>query len=187
MKFISIAVFTTTIVMFGIFLTSCEDTVNSNGDDGQLGITPIELLPRDGDIGGWMRDGIPIEATNYDALYQVIDGGAQKYIDNGFVSAVFQDYKSVSGLSLQLQIYELATVTNVNALYDELTPVPSRPWIGGISDGRIDESALTVYTVEFIKGRFFVRVSINEKSETALEIAKLFASHVANEIPEATL
>ncbi len=186
MEFIVARIFTPIfIVAFSLVLISCEEKVENSAEDSTPSEKiPIELLPRDNDISGWTRDGISIEATNYDALYQVINGGAQTYIDNNFVSAAFQDYKSTSGLSLHLRIYEQSTIVDVEALYEYLTPAAPLPWVGGVPGGRIDDSALIAYTVEFIKGRFFVQVVIDKKSDVALEIAKLFASHVASEISE---
>jgi len=169
------------IIAISLFFISCGE---ENGDEEPRDKTPIELLPRDDDIGGWMREGMPIEATNYNELYDVINGAAQQYIDNGFVSAAFQDYKNTAGLLLELKIYELDSETSVDALYDELATGATQPLIiPGITKGRIDESALMAYTIEFQKGKFFVQIVINDKSGDALEIAKLFASHVANEIP----
>jgi len=175
------------IIAIGFLAISCgEENGDTDPNSGEQpkDKTPFELLPRDNDISGWMREGMPIEATNYNELYDVINGGAQKYIDNGFVSAAFQDYKNTAGLSLQLAIYEHANEANVDALYEDLMPPATQPLIiEGIAKGRIDESALMAYTIEFQKGKFFVQIIINEKSEDALGIGKLFAQHIANEIP----
>ncbi len=166
------------IIAISFFFISCGE---ENGNTVEKDKTPIELLPRDNDISGWMREGMPTEATNDNELYNVINGGAQQYIDNGFISAAFQDYRHVAGLLLKLSIYELANEADANALYDELATGATRP-LEGVTKGRIDESSLTEYKVEFQKGKFFVQIVV-DKSGDALEIAKLFASHIANEIP----
>ena len=138
----------------------------------------VELLPRDGDISGWVRDGTFSEATNYASLYDLIDGAGQKFIDNGFVSSVFQTYKDESGLQLELRIYEMNSKENARKVYDELAPASTIPWIDIVDTGRIDNSALAAYIIEFQYDTIFVQAIISEKSDRSLEIVKLFASHV---------
>ncbi|HIE26236.1 TPA: hypothetical protein EYP66_03000 [Candidatus Poribacteria bacterium] len=164
------------------FFISCGE---ENGDIDGIGseekakdITPIELLPRDNDISGWMRDGTFSEATNYASLYDLIDGAAQRFIDNGFVSAVFQNYRDASGLQLELRIYDMDSDENARRVYDELAPASIIPWIDIVDAGRIDNSALAAYSVEFQYEHIFVQDIIHEKSDRSLEIAKMFASHV---------
>jgi hypothetical protein len=138
----------------------------------------FELPPGDGEISGWSRDGSLTEATNYAALYDLIDGGAQKFIDNGFVSAVFQNYKDESGLRLEVRVYQLSSEENARKIYDELIPPSTIPWDELAESGRIDTSTLATYSVEFQYRDLFVQVIIHEKSDRSLEIAKLFASHI---------
>ena len=87
-----------------------------------------------------MRDGIFSEATNYASLYDLIDGAADRFIDNGFVSAVFQNYRAESGLQLELRIYEMNSEENAQKVYDELAPPLIIPWIDIVETGRIDNS-----------------------------------------------
>lgn len=165
-----------TIAIIAInFFISCGE---ENGGEKTEDKTPIELLPRDNDISGWTRDWTFSEATNYAALYDLIDGAAQNFIDNGFVSAVFQNYRNESGLQLELRIYEMNSEENARKVYYELTPASSIPWIDIVDTGRIDNSALAAYSIEFQYKNFFVQDIIYEKSDSSLEIAKMFASHV---------
>ena len=176
--YMAIAIIATTI-----FFISCGEEngdTDKNGGEKPKDKTPIELLPRDNDISGWMRDGIFSEATNYASLYDLIDGAAQRFIDNGFVSAVFQNYRDESGLQLELRIYEMNSKENARRVYDELAPASIIPWIDIVDTGRIDNSALAAYSVEFQYENIFVQDIIYEKSDRSLEIAKLFASHVIN-------
>ncbi|MFQ6042748.1 MAG: hypothetical protein ACE5PV_17970 [Candidatus Poribacteria bacterium] len=108
----------------------------------------------------------------------MIDGAGQKFIDNGFVSSVFQTYKDESGLQLELRIYEMNSKENARKVYDELAPASTIPWIDIVDTGRIDNSALAAYIIEFQYDTIFVQSIISEKSDRSLEIVKLFASHV---------
>jgi len=169
------------IIITSIFLFSCggeNDAIDENGGEKLKYKNPIELLPRDNDISGWMRDWNFSEATNYASLYNLINGAAQIFIDNGFVSAVFQNYTDGSGLQLELRIYEMDSRENARWVYDELSQVAIIPWVDVVDTGRIDNSTLAAYSVEFQYENLFVQNIIHEKSDRALEIAKLFASHV---------
>ena len=113
------------IIITSISFFSCggdNDAIDENGGEELKYKNPIELLPRDNDISGWMRDWTFVEATNYASLYDLIDGAAQIFIDNGFVSAVFQNYTDGSGLQLELRIYEMDSEENAQRIYDELAP-----------------------------------------------------------------
>jgi len=64
-------------------------------DEASSLLTPIDLIPADDEISGWVKLGVYDEATDYDSLYDLIDGGAQIFIDNGFVSSAFQQYNCI--------------------------------------------------------------------------------------------
>jgi len=49
-------------------------------------------------------------------------------------------------------------------------------------EARIDTLALFTYTIDFWKGKFFCRVEINEKADTALSIAKRFAKTMSDKV-----
>jgi hypothetical protein len=169
------------IIAINLFFISCGEEnsgTNENGGGKSEDKTPIRLLPLDNDISGWTRDWTFSEVTNYAALYDLIDGAAQSFIDNGFVSAVFQNYKNESGLQLELRIYEMDSEENAQRVYYELAPAASIPWLDIIDTGRIDNSALAAYSIEFQYKNFFVQDIIYERSDSSLEIARMFASHV---------
>ena len=67
---------------------------NSNDDDDVAMQLPADLLPGDDDISGWGSVGAYEEANDYDSLYNIINGGAEIFIDEGFVSAAFQIYEN---------------------------------------------------------------------------------------------
>jgi hypothetical protein len=150
-------------------------------------LTPVDLLPADNDISGWAGLGAYEEANDYDGLYDLINGGAELFIDNGFVSAAFQIYSNCIGevcttALVHLRIYDQGTEDNAMATYDRVGTGIAMPWDGAGMEARIDESGLASYTVEFWQRSFFIQIIIEEKTDEALNIAKLFASHVSGEI-----
>lgn len=149
-------------------------------------LTPIDLLPQDDEISGWVSVGAYEEANDYDSLYDLIDGAAVTFIDNGFVSAVFQQYVSskagASSATVWVRIYDQGNRDNARKTYDKVATGIGIPWDGAGAEARIDESGLASYTIEFWQENFFVQVIIEEKTDSALNIAKLFASHVSDKI-----
>jgi hypothetical protein len=166
-----------------IAMAGCTEELEE-GDKALL--TPADMLPYDNDISGWIRLGTYDEANDYDGLYDLIDGGAEVFIDNGFVSAAFQIYnnceESVCTAPVHLRIYDQGNEANAQAVYDKAATGIGIPWDGAGAEARVDESGLASYMVEFWRRSFFVQVIIEDRTEEALSIAKLFASHVSREI-----
>ena len=143
-------------------------------------LTPADLLPDDNDISGWLTLGAYDEANDSDGLFDLINGGAEIFIDEGFVSAVFQIYVGDMG-TVRLRIYDQGSETNALIVYERVALGFGIPWDGAGTEARIDESDLT-YTVEFWQKNFYVKVTIEERTEEALNVAKLFASQVSIQI-----
>lgn len=156
----------------------------------RLPIDIVGLLPADDAIKDWVHIGHYDKANNYDDLFDLINGGATLFANNGFKSAVFQIYeKPAEGVDnppgLHLRIYDQWSEANAKAVYDIVDFDTSPPWNGAGEEARIDESGLAVYMVEFRQGDFFVQVIVEEKTDEALDTAKLFASYVSDRIQDA--
>jgi len=169
-----------------IFIILAICSCSSDKTDSQNGgiLSPIELLPADEEISGWYALGVYDEADDYESLYYIIDGGAQVFIDNGFLTGIFQIYVSSTGFGseITLRIYDQGNEKNAKAVYDKIATGIGIPWNGAGTDARIDESALASYTIEFWQKNFFVQVIIQQKTDVALNIAEIFASHISKKI-----
>ncbi len=156
-----------------------------NTDNNNSVLSPIALLPTDNEISGWTTLGAYEEASDYESLYAVIDGGAQVFIDNGFVSGAFQEYVSSitgGGSGVSVRIYDQGNEANAKIVYDKTSTGITIPWNGAGKEARIDQSALAGYIIEFYQRNFFVQIYIQQKTDEGLNIAKLFASHISNKI-----
>ncbi|MGB9594663.1 MAG: DUF6599 family protein [Candidatus Poribacteria bacterium] len=165
-----------------LFIYGCSE---ENADNNSI-LSPIALLPTDNEISGWTTLGAYEEADDYDSLYAIIDGGAQVFIDNGFVSGAFQEYISsiseIGGAGVVVRIYDQGSEENAKTVYDKTSTGITIPWNGAGKEARIDQSALASYIIEFYQRNFFVQVYIQQKTDEALNIAKLFASHISKKI-----
>jgi hypothetical protein len=164
-----------------LLIHGCSGT--KTGDVNGI-LSPIALLPVDNEISGWSILGTYIEAEDYQSLYDIIDGGAQVFIDNGFVSGAFQIYMGATGggSDITVRIYDQGSEANARTLYDKVATGIGIPWNGAGTEARIDESSLASYTIEYCQSNFFVQVIIEQKTDESLNIAKLFATHISQKI-----
>jgi hypothetical protein len=175
------------IVCIVILIAASGCSEEPEEGDKKAFLTPVDLLPDDNDISGWTSVDTYQEANDYDGLYDLINGGAEVFIDEGFVSAAFQTYNyCVGGICsaalLHLRTYDQGSEENARAVYDKVGTGIGIPWDEAGAEARIDESGLATYMVEFWQQNFFVQVVIEEKTDEALNVAKLFASHASSEI-----
>jgi hypothetical protein len=138
-----------------IAMSGCGEESEEGGKRTML--TPGDLLPDDNDISGWVSVGAYEEANDY-------DGGV------------------CSTALVHMRIYDQGSEDNAMATYDRVATGIGIPWNGAGVEARIDESGLASYMVEFWQQSFFVQIIIEEKTDEALNVAKLFASHVSGEI-----
>lgn len=150
----------------------------------------VELLPTDGEISGWTRSGGMQVANNETELFGLIDGEGQVYVDNGFVKCAFQTYTGdIAGTSidLALRIFDMGNTTNAKNVYDDVGTGQETPWTDNHAgvEARIDETLLFDYKIDFWDDRFYVWITIYEnKTQAALDVAKLFALNVSEAIRE---
>ncbi len=175
-KFITFALFS--ILIFSLF--GCSDSDSEN--KGSI-ITPMLLLPADNDISGWVSFGSYEEANDYNSLYDIIGIDAQVYIDNGFLSGVFQQYIDSAGKgTIDIRIYDQGNEANASMTYTRIGSGIGIPWGGAGREARIDKTIVASYMIEFWQKNFFVQVIIDEKTDEALNIAKQFASYISKRI-----
>jgi hypothetical protein len=174
-----------TLWVFGalLVLLSCARDKDSQNEQTDV----VDLLPLDNEISGWVRSSTMSTAENAQQLWDLINGEGQVYIDNGFVKCAFQSYSgeiSGSTVELHLRVFDMGNAGNAESVYDAVGVGSETPWTddGEGAESRIDESLLYAYKVDFWHDRFYVSVVIEEKSDAALAIAKLFALNVSDAI-----
>jgi len=147
---------------------------------------PVELLPGSNEISGWNTSGSAKVCENQQQLYDLIDGEGVPYIENGFVRSAFQDYTgSPSGttVDLNLRIFDMADSSNARAVYAAVATGGEVPWTGdNAGDEARIEQQLFSYKVDFRDRRYYVWVTIQENSDAALLVAKLFCRNISQAI-----
>lgn len=147
----------------------------------------VDLPPLDNEISGWMRTSDMQIAENETQLFALIDGEAQIYVDRGFVKFARQYYRGdISGtqVDLELRIFDMGSSVNAENVYDATGTGSETPWTddNAGTEARINEGLLSAYEIDFRQDRFFVRATIQQKSDAALDIAKLFCINISDAI-----
>ncbi len=149
----------------------------------------IDLLPRDNEISGWTKSEAIKTAETAEQLTALIDGEAVPYINNNFKEAVFQKYSGTIGsntIPLEVRVFDMRDSINARNVYKDVGTGSETPWTDnppGV-EARINDSFLFSYMVEFREDKFYLRIVIDEKSSTALDITKLFAHNISAAIKE---
>lgn len=154
----------------------------------QIGLRPDQtvraayFLPDD--IPGWKRAGPLWEANNHEELYQRINGGATIFIKYGFHSYAEQIYHNQEGIEVEVSIYLLDTKEKVHKLFnDQLIVSRTSKKLENLGEeARVDESGLFHNLIEFIYDRFFIKVIIQDKSKSSLQIARRFGQNILQKI-----
>jgi hypothetical protein len=168
------------IVALALLAAACEPA-------GPTKKEVVDLVPTDNEISGWARSGAMSTAENADQLYALIDGEGQPYIDNGFAKCAFQTFSGTVGgnaVELDLRVFDMADSANARAVWGPVATGTEVPWTDNPAgdEARVDEGLLFDYRVDFRDREFYVSVTIREKSQAALDIAKLFCLNVAQAI-----
>ena len=168
------------------FLPSCK---KDSTDPGETPLSPVDLLPVDNEISGWTRDGAPETAEDPQGLWDMIDGEGQVYLDHGFVECARQVYDGIvqgSGAEIRyLYVFDQGSATNAKAVYDDDRSGTGTPWTDqpAGTEARIDDTALFAYSIHFWEDKYFVRLTIDQKNDDALDVLKLFARNISSKIP----
>jgi hypothetical protein len=135
----------------------------------------VRLLPLESELKGWKLDEEPQTAEGM-ALFELINGGAEEYVKEGFRKALLATYINNQGRRINVEIYEMLSPESAGRIYrkksgDQGTQVP----VG-------DEGAMEEYYVNFRKGAFQVTISgydtRKETLEWILHIARLVAGRI---------
>ncbi len=138
----------------------------------------LEMLPWDKEIGGFARSSSPVYVSDETGLYKKIDGGAPKYLDRGWMESVFQDYVQGS-TSLSIQINDMGSPQNAQEIFDYDKPISYVVlWDEPDTTAVLDESLASSYAVKMRMDKYYVELSIDEKSKSAEILIDLFAQAV---------
>ena len=164
--------------------TLASGGISSSGgtsSTGGVGSPLLAMLPADNEVGYWTRVGDPEVITDQTGLYNLIDGGAPKYIDRGWVSSAYATY-SQGTPTIQVFIHDMGSAANAQAIYNFSLPASRQP-IGGSSNAVVDLGLPTEYAGYGFFDRFYIEIHTSERSATALDALEHFMTYILGQNP----
>jgi hypothetical protein len=135
------------------------------------------LLPADNMVVGWKMAEEP-GIYEGDNLFELIDGGADLYMEYGFARVISAHYSDPMLTSLQAEIYEMENPESAYGIFS-ITRIGSE-WV--YHPGNL--AALEDSYISLWKGRYFVTVSYTSGSNYRQDVLTEFASAIAAKIPD---
>jgi len=121
------------------------------------GLDLVRFLPEAGGLKGWNAAGAP-QAYKGEDLFLYIDGGAEIYHEYGFRQVLAQEFRSPSGKTLSLEIYEMADAAAAYGMFTFKSSAQGSPAAVG-QDGRLED-----YYLNFWKGPCLVTITAFDES-----------------------
>jgi len=134
------------------------------------------LLPVSESIEGWRRDGDHLIYYSGE-LWEYINGAAEGFLAYEVKAVIVQDYIGESGSGLKLEIYDHQTPLMGFGIYSQHRD-PSLQFIDIGTEGFGDE-----YSLQYWKGRYYVKINVFEASGTLSAAMKRFADLIGAAIP----
>jgi hypothetical protein len=135
-------------------------------------------LPAGDVLAGWTPTGPPSVYIPKD-LFELINGGADMYVEYGFRKLIHAEYRKPSDprVTLTIDLYDMAAPANAFGIYAyERGDRPSNEAVG-------DEGILSTTSIAFRRAGFYVKIETNDLSGASARAAKPLALRIAALIP----
>lgn len=147
----------------------------------------LSLIPQDGEIEGWVRDGTAVLCYDEESLSEYIDGAAPYYLERGTVAVLFQYYlHPATRGEIKIEIYGMREGDSARRLFQEIErgkPASGDQDSRELGEGRHLEQALRgVWILEFYQGPFFVRVEGRGEGKQARGAVLAFGLRLSHSI-----
>lgn len=149
--------------MLSILLSWCMASfspVFPQSEETRLKEPLLRLLPLESDLKGWKLDGEPQTAEGV-GLFELINGGAEEYVKEGFKRAVIATYRNKEGKLINLDVYEMLSPESARRIHTKKAGEKETKASVG------EEAAIGDYYLNFRKGAYQVTLSgYNSEKET---------------------
>ncbi len=147
----------------------------SQAEEPQRKESLLHLMPLESDLQGWNLDGEPQTAEGI-KLFELINGGAEEYVKEGFSRAVLATYRNQEGKRINLDIYEMLSLESAQRVYRKKAGDKGQK----VSIG--EEAAMEDHYLNFRKGVYQVTLSgydtQRETLDWILRLARLVAERI---------
>jgi hypothetical protein len=155
------AAFSATFILISFFIVSLS-AVWSQAEDPKSPEPMVRLLPLESDLKGWKLDGEPETAEGM-GLFELINGGAEQYVKEGFRRAILATYRNNAGKLINLEIYEMLSPESARSIHHKKAGDKGTK----VSVG--EEAAMEDYYLNFRKGAYQVTLSGYDTQKETLD------------------
>ncbi len=146
------------------------------------GQTPLEnVIPQEMALRGWKAEDKPLLVSDEETLSMVINGAAPRYMALGTQRAAFVNYEK-DGVYLMVEIFETESKTNSEKLFDEFSADAAVPLKNPGEKARLTAEMGGSVMLEYFQDRFYVRVSVMQKSDAAKKAAMACGEIISHRI-----
>jgi hypothetical protein len=138
----------------------------------------VMLLPSSSEMTGWAINSEP-DVYIGDNLYELIDGGADIYLEYGFIQVVSAHYTDPSLNNIQVEIYEMTDAPSAYGIFSitQQTADWSKQY-GNLSAVKEDY-------ISFWKSKYYVNLSWSSRQHLDKPLLARLANMIVQKIPEA--
>jgi hypothetical protein len=136
----------------------------------------LDLLPKDVEWDEWAIADSAEVFTGED-LFLYINGGADIYLEYGFIRVVNIRYKNTAMDKIHMEIYEMSDAGAAYGIYTINSPG------SGASEDIGDAGMLFDYYLHFVKDNYYVRVTSSSREVAAMNGIRHFARIIEKNIP----
>lgn len=140
------------------------------------GQVPESLLPTPGEIPGWKISQQPKTYTG-DQLFELIDGGADIYLEYGFNQVVSVQYTDPSLNNIQVEIYEMSDDAAAYGIFS----ITQQMSVWSQEFGEL--CAVNDDYISFLKSRFYISISWSSRQRIDKPLLTRLANLIADKIP----
>jgi len=129
--------------------------------DNSTTCTLGSFLPADGTVSDYALKGKPEEAYDEQALYNMIDGGAEKFTQHGFVCLRVAEYESeVEATTFIIWLYDQGSVKGALGAWEAASTTSQVELTPPIGDaGREDTGLPLNYATDVRINRYFIQIT----------------------------
>ena len=144
----------------------------------------LSLIPGSNEIDGWFRENVTMLENNKNRFSRY----PLMLLKSGAVTGAVQKFFSQKQkpVALEVALYDMRKPANAKKIYDLLSINTEKKWSLDYNgaESRIDDSRLLAYLLDLRKGRYFIRIIIDDKSPQSLQTAKEFVKTLDSKIEE---
>ncbi len=163
-----------------------SDSLRYDADFDPFSVPLEDQRVGDEEVPGWELGTDPGDlqvAWDYNSLYEIIDGGAEVYINYNFQYAVQQMYYGQIGgqdEDLKLWMTDQGTPEDAQALFNDpnIAPFSWEPVTGIGEEARLDTGLLFDWALDFRRDRYYVEITLSKENDPdeALQVVLAFAA-----------